>query len=195
ERRPSVRACTCWCADNCRSLYNRSSPEIQIRGAWRGSEGPRVREAGRMLSVIVPTYNEREGLPELVERLAATFAQEGLEAEILIVDDGSPDGTAALADELAARYPVRVLRRPGKAGLASAVLDGMRIVRGDLIGVMDADLSHPPDALLPMVRALEHDGVDLAVGSRYVPGGGMEDWPWLRQFVSAVANRLTTALT
>jgi dolichol-phosphate mannosyltransferase len=71
----------------------------------------------------------------------------------------------------------------------------MRIARGDLIGVIDADLSHPPEALLPMVRALERDGVDLAVGSRYVPGGGMEDWPWMRQLVSAVANRLTTALT
>jgi dolichol-phosphate mannosyltransferase len=106
-----------------------------------------------MLSVIVPTYNERGALPELIERLAATFQQGGFDAEIVVVDDNSPDGTAALAEELAARYPVRVLRRPGKLGLASAVLDGLKVARGDLIAVIDADLSHPPEALLPMVAA------------------------------------------
>jgi glycosyltransferase involved in cell wall biosynthesis len=148
-----------------------------------------------MLSVLVPTYNERGALPELIERLAATFRQGALDAEIVVVDDSSPDGTAALAEALAAQYPVRVLRRPGKAGLASAVLDGLKVARGDLIGVMDADLSHPPEALLPMVRAIEDDGVDLAVGSRYIAGGAMEDWPWSRQLVSIVANWLTAGLT
>jgi dolichol-phosphate mannosyltransferase len=148
-----------------------------------------------MLSVIVPTYNERGALPELLERLTATFGEGQLDAEIVIIDDNSPDGTAALAEELAARYPVRVLRRPGKLGLASAVLDGLKVARGDCIAVIDADLSHPPEALLAMVRAVEQDGVDLAVGSRYIPGGGMEDWPWTRQVVSMVANRLTAALT
>ena len=148
-----------------------------------------------MLSVIVPTYNERGALPELVERLGATFACGALEAEIVVVDDNSPDGTAAVAQELAARYPLRLVQRPGKAGLASAVLDGLKVARGDLIAVIDADLSHPPEALLPMVRAIAQDGVDLAVGSRYVPGGGMEDWPLSRQLVSAIANRLTAWLT
>jgi dolichol-phosphate mannosyltransferase len=148
-----------------------------------------------MLSVIVPTYNERGALPELIERLAATFQQGGFDAEIVVVDDNSPDGTAALAEELAARYPVRVLRRPGKLGLASAVLDGLKVARGDLIAVIDADLSHPPEALLPMVRAVEQGDAELAVGSRYIPGGGMEDWPLTRQLVSMVANRLTALLT
>ncbi len=148
-----------------------------------------------MLSVIVPTYNERGALPELLERLAANFQQGGLAAEIIVVDDNSPDGTAALAEELAARFPVRVLRRPGKLGLASAVLDGLKIAHGDLIAVIDADLSHPPEALLPMIQAIEQEGADLAVGSRYIPGGGMEDWPLSRQLVSMIANRLTLALT
>ncbi len=147
-----------------------------------------------MLSIIVPTYNERGALPELLRRLHATFLQARLDGEIIVVDDASPDGTAALADELAARYPVRVLRRPGKLGLASAVLDGIKLARGDLIAVMDADLSHPPEALVPMLRAIE-DGADLAVGSRYVAGGGMEDWPWSRQVVSKGANLLTWGLT
>jgi dolichol-phosphate mannosyltransferase len=148
-----------------------------------------------MLSVIVPTYNERGGLPELLDRLNATFDLGGMAAEVIVVDDASPDGTADLAEELADRYPVRVLRRPGKLGLASAVLDGLKLAQGDVIAVMDADLSHPPESLLPMVRAVEEGGADLAMGSRYVNGGGMEDWPWHRQFVSRVANHLTWGLT
>ena len=148
-----------------------------------------------MLSVIIPTYNERGAVPELLDRLTATFDHGGLDAEVVVVDDGSPDGTADLVEDLADRYPVRVLRRPGKLGLASAVLDGLKMARGDLIAVMDADLSHPPEALVPMVEAIERDGADLAVGSRYVPTGGMEDWPWSRQLVSKVANALTWGLT
>jgi dolichol-phosphate mannosyltransferase len=148
-----------------------------------------------MLSVIVPTYNERGALPELVERLAATFREGGLDGEILLVDDNSPDGTADLAESLAERYPVRVLRRRGKLGLASAVVDGLAATSSDLVAVMDADLSHPPEALLPMIRAVESGSADLAVGSRYIHGGGMEDWPLTRQLVSMFANRLTLALT
>ncbi len=148
-----------------------------------------------MLSVIVPTYNERGAIAELLARLAVTCAAGGLEAEIIIVDDASPDGTADVVEALADRYPVRVLRRPAKLGLASAVVDGMALARGDLLAVMDADLSHPPEALLAMVRAIEEGGAELAVGSRYVPGGGMEDWPWSRQLVSKVANLLTIGLT
>jgi dolichol-phosphate mannosyltransferase len=148
-----------------------------------------------MLSVIIPTYNERGAIPELLDRLTAAFDHGGLDAEVVIVDDASPDGTADLAEDLADRYPVRVLRRPGKLGLASAVLDGLKMARGDLIAVMDADLSHPPEALVPMVAAIERDGADLVVGSRYVPSGGMEDWPWSRQLVSKIANMLTCGLT
>jgi dolichol-phosphate mannosyltransferase len=148
-----------------------------------------------MLSVIIPTYNERGAIPELLDRLTAAFDHGGLDAEVVIVDDASPDGTADLIEDLADRYPVRVLRRPGKLGLASAVLDGLKMARGDLIAVMDADLSHPPEALVPMVAAIERDGADLVVGSRYVPKGGMEDWPWSRQLVSKVANVLTCGLT
>ena len=148
-----------------------------------------------MLSVIIPTYNERGAIPELLDRLTAAFDHGGLDAEVVIVDDASPDGTADLAEDLADRYPVQVLRRPGKLGLASAVLDGLKMARGDLIAVMDADLSHPPEALVPMVATIERDGADLVVGSRYVPKGGMEDWPWSRQLVSKIANALTCGLS
>ena len=106
--------------------------------------------------------------------------------ELIVVDDGSPDGTADLAESYADKHPVRVVRRPGKAGLASAVLAGFAQARGDVLVVMDADLSHPPEAVPRLVAAIV-EGADLAVGSRYVKGGGTEDWPLKRRVVSRAA--------
>lgn len=106
--------------------------------------------------------------------------------ELIIVDDGSPDGTADLAESYANAHPVVVVRRPGKAGLASAVLAGFAKASGDVLVVMDADLSHPPEAVPRLVSAIE-EGADLAVGSRYVTGGGTEDWPLRRRVVSRAA--------
>ena len=117
-------------------------------------------------------------------RLATALA--GRTWELIVVDDGSPDGTADLAESYADVHPVRVVRRPGKAGLASAVLAGFAAARGDVLAVMDADLSHPPEAMPRLVAAIE-TGADLAVGSRYVKGGGTKDWPLKRRIVSRVA--------
>ena len=117
-------------------------------------------------------------------RLAAALAVSTW--ELIIVDDGSPDGTADLAESYADVHPVRVVRRPGKAGLASAVLAGFAQARGDAVVVMDADLSHPPEAVPRLALAIEQ-GADLAVGSRYVAGGGTEDWPLKRRVVSRAA--------
>ena len=137
-----------------------------------------------MLSVVVPTYNEAGSLPTLAERLHTALT--GRDWELIVVDDGSPDGTADVAAALAPRIPVRVVRRAGKAGLASAVVAGFDAARGDVLLVMDADLSHPPEVVPALVEALEH-GADLAVGSRYVTGGGVMDWPLKRRAVSRVA--------
>ena len=137
-----------------------------------------------MLSVVVPTYNEAGSLPKLAERLHAALA--GRDWEFVVVDDGSPDGTADVALSLAPRIPVRVVRRAGKAGLASAVVAGFDAAHGDMLLVMDADLSHPPEVVPALVDAIEH-GADLAVGSRYVQGGGVMDWPLQRRAVSRVA--------
>ena len=137
-----------------------------------------------MLSVVVPTYNEAGSVTGLAERLHAALA--GREWELVIVDDGSPDGTANVAAALAPRIPVHVVRRAGKAGLASAVVAGFAAARGDILVVMDADLSHPPETVPALVDAIER-GADLAVGSRYVRGGGVMDWPLLRRVVSRVA--------
>jgi dolichol-phosphate mannosyltransferase len=137
-----------------------------------------------VISVIVPTYNEADSLPVLVERMGA--AMSGHTWELVVVDDGSPDGTAEVANRLSAQHPVWVVRRPGKAGLASAVLAGFKESRGDVLVVMDADLSHPPEAVPALVKAID-DGADLAVGSRYVSGGAVKDWPLQRRMVSRVA--------
>src|SRR5919201_5819829 len=137
-----------------------------------------------VISVIVPTYNEAGSLPPLVDRLAAAMA--GHTWELVVVDEGSPDGTADVAARLSARHPVWVVRRPGKAGLASAVIAGFKEARGDVLVVMDADLSHPPEVVPALVRAID-EGADLAVGSRYVAGGATMDWPLRRRVVSRVA--------
>lgn len=144
-----------------------------------------------MISVIVPTYNEVDSLPRLAGRLADALP--GRDWELVVVDDGSPDGTADAAERLAPELPVRVVRRPGKAGLASAVLAGIATARGDTLVVMDADLSHPPEAVPALVDAVA-GGADLAVGSRYVRGGGVEDWPLKRRIVSRVACLMGNAL-
>ncbi|MDR7462501.1 MAG: polyprenol monophosphomannose synthase [Armatimonadota bacterium] len=138
------------------------------------------------VSVVVPTYNERETLSELVGRLHQAL---GSGYEVVVVDDSSPDGTAELARELGRQYPVRVLQRPGKLGLGSAVLEGARAASGRWVVVMDADLSHPPEVVPQLVDALR-SGAELAVGSRYVPGGGVRDWPWRRRLMSRVAVAL-----
>ena len=137
-----------------------------------------------MLSVVVPTYNEADSVTRLAERLDIALA--GREWELVIVDDGSPDGTADVAAALAPRIPVNVVRRAGKAGLASAVVTGFAAAHGDVLVVMDADLSHPPETVPALVDAIE-GGAELAVGSRYVSGGTIEDWPLDRRAVSRAA--------
>ena len=103
-----------------------------------------------------------------------------------MVDDGSPDGTADIAAGLGRTLRINVVRRAGKAGLASAVLAGFSVAKGDVLLVMDADLSHPPEVAPQLADAIAA-GADLAVGSRYVSGGGVKDWPMTRQVVSRVA--------
>ena len=134
--------------------------------------------------VVVPTYEEAQALPRFVERFAAT----GL--ELLIVDDNSPDGTGALADELAASRPwMHVLHRPGKQGLGVAYRAGFGwcLEHGyRVIGQMDFDLSHPPEKLREMLAVLEARDADLVLGNRYMPGGGTAGWSATRRALSRV---------
>lgn len=137
--------------------------------------------------VLVPTYNEREALPVTMDRLLRAAP----EVEVLVIDDASPDGTGALADAMAAADDrVGVLHRGAKEGLGAAYLHGMRVAleRGaDAVVEFDADGSHPAEAVPRMLERLR-SGADLVIGSRWVPGGGIADWPWHRQAISRVGN-------
>ncbi|WP_460840733.1 polyprenol monophosphomannose synthase [Nocardioides marmoraquaticus] len=142
--------------------------------------------------MVVPTYNEADNLGPLLERLHAAQP----DVHVLVVDDGSPDGTGSIADEAAARDPrVEVVHRTTKQGLGAAYLHGFRVAleRGyDVIGEMDADGSHQPEQLAALLRAL--DGADLVIGSRWVPGGSIVNWPRRRELLSRGGNLYTRAL-
>jgi dolichol-phosphate mannosyltransferase len=143
--------------------------------------------------IIIPTYNERENLQAIVTRIC-----DELPYEILVVDDQSPDGTGAVADELARRYPgrVHVLHRAGKRGLGLSYLEGFQWAiehNADLICQMDADLSHDPKYLPDLVKAAET--YDLVLGSRYLNGISVINWPLRRILLSWFANRYVRAIT
>jgi dolichol-phosphate mannosyltransferase len=133
--------------------------------------------------IVVPTYNERDNVRDIASRLLAALPG----SEVLFVDDNSPDGTGGVLDEMAAAEPrIHVMHRAGKLGLGTAYIDGFRwgLARGhDFLFEMDADGSHDPKYLQQML-ALAHDGADVVVGSRYVPGGGTENWGLGRRILS-----------
>jgi dolichol-phosphate mannosyltransferase len=143
-------------------------------------------------SLVLPTYNERETLPALIAALGPLAAP--LDLEVVVVDDASPDGTAEVASRLAAEGPValRLVGRPGKGGLASAVLAGAAASSGRIIAVMDSDGSHPAGTLAALVSALE-DGADVAVASRYA-GGRIDGWPLWRRAASLAATAAARVL-
>ena len=147
------------------------------------------------LALVVPTFNERERLPELVRAIFAAYDAGGVEGELVIVDDNSPDGTGDVADELARSFPIRVVHRAGKLGLGTAVIEGFDAADAEIVGVIDADLSHPPDLVPRMLRVLQQDGADLVIGSRYIPGGGTRNWEMSRVLMSRFACLLARQLT
>ena len=147
------------------------------------------------LALVVPTYNERDRLPELVRAIFDVYQAAGVDGEIVIVDDNSPDGTGNLADELALRFPIRVIHRGGKLGLGTAVIDGFNASEAEYVGVIDADLSHPPDLVPRMLRAIQDAHADIVIGSRYIPGGGTRNWELSRVLMSRFACLLARGLT
>lgn len=142
------------------------------------------------ITIIVPAYRERENIAALVERVHSSLSR--WDYEILIVDDNSRDGSEELVRDLANKYPVRIMVRKNKRGLASAVVDGISQAKGELIAVMDADLQHPPEVLPEMFKALENH--DFVVASRYIEGGSPGKWTFSRKMVSFVANTLALPL-
>src|SRR5688572_13301266 len=130
----------------------------------------------RAISLVAPTYNERDRLPELVRTIFAAFARADLDGELVIVDDNSPDGTGQVADDLAR-----------KLGLGTAVVEGFATAEADVVGVIDADLSHPPDLVPRMLAVMQAEQADIVIGSRYVPGGGTANWELSRVLMSRFA--------
>jgi len=144
--------------------------------------------------VVLPTYDEADNVVEVLEAIRRHLP----DADVLVVDDGSPDGTADLADKVGERLGgISVIRRTAKRGLGAAYLDGFGrgLAAGyDVLVEMDADLSHDPADLPALVGAVRVVGADLAIGSRYVPGGSIPDWPWTRRMLSRWGNRYAAAV-
>ena len=147
------------------------------------------------VSIVVPTYNERERLTDLVDAVFAAYAAAGIDGELIVVDDNSPDGTGALADSLAGRNRITVLHRAGKLGLGTAVIEGFEAASAPVVGVIDADMSHPPSLLPKMLAAMNDAGADVVVGSRYIPGGGTRNWEKSRLLMSRIACLMARSLT
>ena len=137
--------------------------------------------------VVLPTYNEAANIAGVLRRIRAAAGP----VDVLVVDDSSPDGTADMAEAIGVELGrVEVLRRPGKSGLGSAYREGFELGLGrgyDTRVEMDADLSHDP-ATLPVLLGAVESGADLAIGTRYMPGGQIPDWPWHRRAISKMGN-------
>lgn len=145
--------------------------------------------------MVLPTYNERERIAELVGALFAACTSHGIALEVVVVDDNSPDGTGAIADDLARVHRVTVVHRAGKLGLGTAAVAGFAVASSDIVGVMDADFSHPPSLVPWMFATFARTGADVLVASRYVPGGSTPDWPLQRRILSRAACLLARPLS
>lgn len=142
-------------------------------------------------SLVVPTFNEARNIENLVRSLSTLLQSYlGADFELIVVDDNSPDRTWEKALELAPLYPhLRVMRRQAERGLSTAVIRGWQVARGEVLGVIDGDLQHPPETLLQLLQMMQ-DGADLAVASRHVEGGGVSNWSLARRFLSRGAQVL-----
>ena len=142
-------------------------------------------------SLVVPTYNEGKNIRQIVQILSRLLDQAlPNDYELIVVDDNSPDRTWELAQQLMADYPqLRVMRRQTERGLSTAVIRGWQAATGQVLGVIDGDLQHPPEVLIELLNTIEH-GADLAVGSRHIEGGGTSDWGLVRRMLSRGAQLL-----
>jgi dolichol-phosphate mannosyltransferase len=131
----------------------------------------------------------------IIPRISEVLNDNNLLHEILVIDDDSPDGTAGVASGLASRYSVRVHLRKNERGLASAVMEGFELAKGEIVVVMDADMSHPVEMLPTMIRPITDGTFEATVGTRYGEGGGVENWPWFRRWISQGAGFLARGVT
>ena len=150
-------------------------------------------QTSNRIAIIVPTLNETENVVPLVEQIAAAVPDY---AEIVIVDDGSTDGTQEKVRSLADRFRIRLLEREDPTlGLGGAVIAGADAIDSQIVVVMDADLSHPPEEIPNLLAPIRNDRADLVIGSRYVPGGTTPGWPLARRIMSRLAAAAAYPLT
>ena len=156
---------------------------------------PNISDRHIYLSLIIPTFNESANLAKLIHILVELLDQEiGDRYELIVVDDNSPDKTWKYAQELTEQYPqLRVMCRQQEKGLATAVIRGWQVAKGETLGVIDADLQHPPDILLQLLTEIER-GADLSVASRHLEGGGVSDWHLGRRILSRGAQVIGLAI-
>ncbi|MEB3210768.1 MAG: glycosyltransferase [Leptolyngbyaceae bacterium] len=155
------------------------------------TQPPRTIEGDIRFSLVVPTYNEGNNIKSLIGRLSKRLEDIlGDAYELIVVDDNSPDRTWEIALGLVEQYPaLRVMHRTKERGLSTAVIRGWQVARGDVLGVIDGDLQHPPDIFLKLLDQIE-SGADLAIGSRHIEGGGVSSWSFIRRFLSRGAQML-----
>ncbi len=148
------------------------------------------------VSIVVPTFREAENIPVLTERLFQTLNDAGINAELLIVDDNSGDGSQAAVEKLSGRYPIRIIVRTEERGLSSAVIRGFAEARHGILLCMDGDLSHPPESVPEVIAPIAENRAEFCIGSRYVSGGStVDDWGFLRRLNSWGATLLAKPLT
>ena len=150
------------------------------------------------ISIVVPTYNESQNLPVLIDQLVNVFKEYKIDANIIIIDDNSPDGTGIVADELAEKNTsIHVINRDRKLGIGSAHIDGLKYaiekIASDAVFTMDSDLSHDPECIPDFIK-LCIKGCDVVVGSRYIENGEIENWPFHRKIISKGANFLASTV-
>ncbi|XP_072315742.1 dolichol-phosphate mannosyltransferase subunit 1 isoform X1 [Eucyclogobius newberryi] len=153
--------------------------------------------SGDKYSVLLPTYNERENLPLIVWLLVKYFGESGLDYEVIVIDDGSPDGTLEVAQQLQHIYgPDKIILRPRakKLGLGTAYIHGLKHATGSFIFIMDADLSHHPKFIPEFIRTQRDGDLDVVSGTRYKGNGGVYGWDLRRKLISRGANFLTQVL-
>jgi dolichol-phosphate mannosyltransferase len=147
------------------------------------------------VTVVIPTRNEAQTLGAMLERTARALEGLDVPAEIVVVDDASPDGTADVAEAAVLPVPVRVIRRRARPSLSWSVVEGAREARYSTVAVLDADLSHDPEDIHRVLEPVLSGRADLALGSRYVPGGSVSEWPRRRRLLSRLGARLAQAVT
>jgi len=146
------------------------------------------------ISIIVPTYNEAENICDIIKSIKSNLSE--VNAEIIVVDDDSPDGTGTIVDEYIQstiqkdRHSVSIIHRKNRNGLSAAILNGVENSKGEVVVVMDSDFSHPPDVIPKMLDKIEKTQCDVVIASRYVQGGGIEGWPVKRKLISKAATEI-----